>query len=148
MKKTIFKLFLIIIIFSLPAYYFYQRYQHTQSLLSNPEKLAEVQTNELLKNVSLIIDLPENERPEVRTVVDINKVQINPFFEKAKNGDKLLLYLVAKKAFLYRPSINKIINVGPLTANPINATSSGSIPSTLITSPSASASPTKSTGNQ
>lgn len=124
--KSYIKIALVILIISLPSFYFYQKYQRTQSLLANPDKLGEIQLNALLKKVTSIIELPENERPELRTVVDVGKVKTNPFFEKAQNGDKLLIYVVSKKAFLYRPSTNKIINVGPITTSSATSPASDS----------------------
>lgn len=50
-----------------------------------------------------------DETPTIATVSDITKLQGQPFFAKAQNGDKVYVYSNAKKAILYRPSENKII---------------------------------------
>ena len=58
--------------------------------------------------------LPDNETPALLTVEDKSKVNSN-FFEKAHNGDKVLVYKDNKLVILYRPSIDRIIQVGPVS---------------------------------
>lgn len=38
--------------------------------------------------------------------------------QQAEDGDKLLLYYKSLKAYIYRPSIHKIVDVGPITVDP------------------------------
>ncbi|OGM26016.1 hypothetical protein A2962_03605 [Candidatus Woesebacteria bacterium RIFCSPLOWO2_01_FULL_39_61] len=66
----------------------------------------------LIKEVGEIIKLPEGETPTIATVTDIEKVKEQSFFKNAQNGDKILVYQGAKKAYLYRPSERKVIEVG------------------------------------
>lgn len=58
--------------------------------------------------------LPEGEEPAMATIADKNKVN-TPFLKSAENGDKMLVYQNAKKVILYRPSIDRIIDVGPVS---------------------------------
>jgi hypothetical protein len=58
--------------------------------------------------------LPQDETPTYGTVADKNKVKDQAFFAKAENGDEILIYEKARLTILYRSSINKIVNVGPL----------------------------------
>ena len=59
------------------------------------------------------MELPQ-EVPTVATVSDVSKLKNQAFFANAKNGDKVLIYQNAKKAILYRPSSNKIVEFGPI----------------------------------
>jgi predicted negative regulator of RcsB-dependent stress response len=82
--------------------------------LSNPQAAAQAETKQITAQVGKLIELPANETPTVATVVDATKLQKQAFFSSAKNGDRVLIYTQAKKAILYRPSINKVIQVAPV----------------------------------
>ena len=71
----------------------------------------------LVAKIGSFYDLPTGEIPTVATVSDKTKLQKQAFFAKAENGDKVLIYTNAKKAILYRPSTNKIMEDAPLTFN-------------------------------
>jgi energy-coupling factor transporter transmembrane protein EcfT len=66
----------------------------------------------LVNEVGEIIVLPEGETPTLATVTNVDEVKGQLFFSNAQNGDKVLIYSVAGKAYLYRPSEKKIIEVG------------------------------------
>lgn len=68
----------------------------------------------IISEVSKLMVLPDNEKPTVATVSDPIILQGQPFFFKAKKGDKVLIYTKAQKAILYDPVANKIINVAPI----------------------------------
>lgn len=74
----------------------------------------QVEAERIIKEVGNIYLLPE-EVPTLATVSDKNQLADQVFFQKAENGDKVLIYRTAAIAILYRPSIGKIINVGPVT---------------------------------
>lgn len=57
--------------------------------------------------------LPTGEDPALATVEDETKVTA-PFLRQTKNGDKLLIYAKAKEVIIYRPSIDRIVAVGPV----------------------------------
>ena len=61
--------------------------------------------------------LPSNELPTATTINDLKKLKNQAFFKKAKKNDKLLVYTNKKWAVLYRPSENKIIEVGTFDIN-------------------------------
>lgn len=86
---------------------------------------AEDEAKQLAGDVAKLIDLPTDETPTVATVTDAVKVADKPFFAKAHNGDKVLLYAKSGKAVLYRPSAKKLIEVSTLNlseAQPSGAT--------------------------
>ena len=77
----------------------------------------------LVEEIGKIIDLPKDETPLFRNVVDPQKLKDEPFFANAQVDDKVLIYSNAKKAYLYRPSEKKMINfasinIGEQTSTP------------------------------
>lgn len=108
--------------------FFYFQSQKTQVDPNNPQAVQE-QNRKLIAEIGKLIDLPIGEEPTVATVTDVAKLQNQPFFQKAKNGDVVLIYANSRKAILYDPSAKKIIDVAPLNI--------GS-PSAELASPSAS----------
>lgn len=90
-------------------------------------------TKALVVEVSKVFDLPVGEEPTIATVKDVDKLKSEPFFQKAKNGDKVLIYSMARKIILYDPTAKRVLDVAPF--NP------GSTPSAQIVSPPPSPSP-------
>lgn len=76
----------------------------------------EAKVRALVSDVSEHMLLPENEVPNVATVTDLHALEGQKFFEHAKEGDQVLMFMASKKAIIYRPSIDRIIEVGPITA--------------------------------
>lgn len=99
---------------AVPGYYYYNEYQHAQMLLNDPAKAAKIELDQTIASVGKLLELPPKERPTLATVSDVSKLASQPFFRYAKNGDKVLIFTEAKKAILYRPGNNKIVEVAPL----------------------------------
>lgn len=95
------------------SYYFWNQHQKTVKLLENPSQIGKEESKALIDKVGKLIELPK-ETPNIYTVTDVQKLKDQPFFARAENGDKVLIYTQAKKAILYRPSINKVIDVAPI----------------------------------
>lgn len=90
-------------------------YQNQKSQVRDDSQMISYQdVQQLVAEVSKLIDLPEDETPAVTTITDVAKMQDRPFFQRAKNGDKILIYPNAAKAILYDPIIKKVIDVAPL----------------------------------
>lgn len=96
----------------IPGFYFYSQYR---KLLNNPNTITQEKVETVVDKVNKLFDLPKNEVPTLATVSNVDKLSNQTFFAKAKNGDKVLVYSQAKRAFLYRPSINKIIEISAVT---------------------------------
>lgn len=76
-----------------------------------PKNLDEVEHVKSLVGRHFV--LPASEEPAMFTVTD--KTQITTEFLKiAENGDKVLVYQVAKRIVIYRPNIDKVVDVGPV----------------------------------
>ncbi len=113
--------------------YLFIQYRKAKSLLTNPQQSTKEQQKELVKQVAKLIELPDEE-PTIATVLDKDKLEDQPFFKKAQNGDKVLVFSQAKKALLYRPSQNKIIEFSPINLGETAGTSIAS-PSAKETTP-------------
>jgi hypothetical protein len=92
------------------GYYFYSQ----ASASRNPQQAAQDEAKELVAAVGKLMVLPD-ELPIIATVADPSKLAGQPFFEKAQKGDKVLIYNSARKAVLYNPETNLIVDVAPLS---------------------------------
>lgn len=112
MKKIISTFVIILFIAALgtAGYFYYQ----LSLLKKNPEAVAQEEAEDLVSIVGKLIILPKGEVPTIATVSDPEKLKDQPFFAKAKVGDKVLLYVKAGKAYLYDPEENKILEVAPI----------------------------------
>ncbi len=71
-------------------------------------------SQQVLEAVNKMMILPESEEPTIKTVTNLDEVKYQPFFMNAEIGDQVIIYSVAKKAILYRPSLNKIIEASTM----------------------------------
>lgn len=101
---------ILIILLGAAAYF----YMQVTKLKQDPEAVAREEAEQLVSVVGKIIILPADELPTVATVSDPTKLADQAFFAKAKVGDKVLLYANARKAYLYDPKANKILEVAPI----------------------------------
>lgn len=85
------------------------------NFISGEKVNNEGEVEALLKEVGEKILLPTDEKPTVATISDITKLENQPFFRGAKNGDKLIIYAGVRKAILYRPEIKKIIEISTIS---------------------------------
>lgn len=119
----------VVLLAVLPSMYFYTKYRQVQTKLQNTNTATKEETKRLIAKVAKLMVLPTDEEPTIASITDKDKLQSQPFFANAANGDKMLLYMKAKKAILYRPSSNQIVEVAPMSINE-NASASATIPQT------------------
>src|SRR6185437_12008132 len=105
--------FTALVIVGIGLYYFIQ-YHHAQNLLKDPLLASEMQQETIVKNVTKLTQVPPGEQPTIAKISDISKLNNQPFFQNAKNGDFVLIYTKAKEAILYDPVSNKVLRVGPI----------------------------------
>jgi len=87
---------------------------------------SEEEVKVLIEKVGRLVLLPDSETPTVATVTDIAQIRNQPFFQNAQNGDKVLVYTQAKKAYLYRPTIDRLIDTAPVNLGTQSAVVAGS----------------------
>lgn len=86
---------------------------------AHPEFTENEQSSAILAEVGKLMQLPTNETPTIATVKDAATAkQGQPFLASAENDDVIIVYANAQVAVLYRPSLDKIITVGPVSAAP------------------------------
>ena len=106
---------LLILLAAVPSLYFYNQYQ--QEVKKNSPQAGGEELQKVKTAISKHIELPEGEEPVLATVSDTKKLKDQPFFQKGENGDKVLIFTKARKAYLYRPSTDKIIEVATVNLN-------------------------------
>jgi len=88
--------------------------------LSKGSNKADAEIQSLLREVGKLVALPTDETPTVATVSEVDKLRDQPFFKNAANGDKIIIYTKNRKAILYRPSEEKIIDFGAVNIDKSN----------------------------
>lgn len=109
-KKTVAILMAVIVVLFVTSAVLLMQYLQIKA---DPQKAAAAEVQKLVATVGQLILLP-SETPTVATVVDPAQLKDQAFFTNAVKGDKLLIYTNAKKAILYDPAQNKIIEVAPI----------------------------------
>jgi len=97
--------------------YWYTKYQ---KVITDPKTGSEEEVKMLVQKLSKFMELPA-ENPTVVTITDRDKLQNQEFFQKAQNGDKIIIYQGAKRIILYRPATGRVVDVAPLVFNDQNA---------------------------
>lgn len=93
----------------------YRNWQQSQQAAANPNLAAAESKKVLLSRVKALVVVPD-EDPTVALVSDATKLKDQRFFANAENGDQVLIFTNAKKAILYRPSLNRVVEIAPITA--------------------------------
>jgi hypothetical protein len=84
---------------------------------TNPQEDAAKDLANTIKLVGKHIVLPTDEQPTMATVSDPAKLKDQSFFANAKKGDKVLIYADSRKAILYNPETDRVVEVAPINAN-------------------------------
>jgi hypothetical protein len=71
------------------------------------------QIYDAIQRVSKLAKLPENEIPIYATIADVAKLQAQPIFKDAMNGDQILYYAKSQWVYVYRQQSNKLVAQGP-----------------------------------
>lgn len=98
------------------GYMYYQTRQQLEAL-STPQgqqRLSEQEIAAVLSQLGKLTLLPD-ESPVVATIIDADFLATqSAFYQQSQNGDKLVIFPQAKKAFVFSPERNIIVNSGPL----------------------------------
>ncbi len=115
-KKAVLISFILLIIVALAGsgagIYYYVQYQTLLTRSNDPNATVK----DLIAKVGKLIDLPTGEQPTVATVTNPDLIKSQPFFAKAKKGDRVILYPNARLAILFDETANKIMNFGTINS--------------------------------
>jgi len=111
-RSVVVPVLILIAVLGVGAAYYYN--SQLGKYKKNPQQFAQEEVASVVDKVKQIMILPEGEQPTLATVADPSRLKEQPFFAKAKVGDKVLLYANARKAILYDPVANKIVEVAPI----------------------------------
>lgn len=96
----------------------YRIAQRQINSLSSPQEqqeLAKKEVQSLVAKIGKLIILPTDEEPTVATVTDADALKSEqPFYKDAVNGNKVVIYMQAKKAVIFDETKNILVNVGPI----------------------------------
>lgn len=82
-------------------------------LAESPSVQEEKIVKETIDKLGQHVVLPKNETPSIATVQDAEAIkQDSTFYADAKNGDQVIIYQT--KAYLYDPSADRVVNIGPV----------------------------------
>jgi hypothetical protein len=114
------------------TFYKYRQTQTQLQQLSSAEgqkAIAKKDIDELLAKLRKHIVLPVGEDPVVATVTDKDALaKEQPFYQNAHNGDRVLAYIQARKAIIYDPIKDVVVNAGPIyMSDQPSATSTGAV---------------------
>lgn len=126
--KPLFLVILLIIALGVAGanYYMYQNSKmELAKVKSNPQLIAQDEAKALIAKVGALVLLPASEDPTVATITDKEKLKEQPFFARAENGDKVLIFTQAKKAYLYSPKLNKVLEIAPVNIGTNNGQVAG-----------------------
>jgi hypothetical protein len=82
--------------------------------LKNKNISPETEAKIIIEKVDKLVFLPKDETPTTAKVSSPDLLMDQVFFKDAKKGDVVLIYTNAKKAFLYDPTANKIVNISSI----------------------------------
>ena len=124
----------ILVLAGLASYSFWMYYSSQQELARVQQKTVQARNNDasaIIADVKNHMVLP-NETPIVTTVTNADAVRSQPFYANAKNGDRVLVFKT--RAILYRPSIDRVIEVGYIIPPPGGSTATPSAQLSATTS--------------
>jgi len=100
-------IFIALVALSFGAYFYYKLHK-----IENGEDIKiQKELDSLLSKVGEHYLVPFGEEPTIATVSDPELLKSQSFFTLSEKGDKVLIFTKSGRAVLYRPSIDKIIEI-------------------------------------
>jgi hypothetical protein len=113
-KKKVTIIVLVVLVLAAAAFIVVRR----QSVNWNDDKLTTAEQKILITKIGNLIALPDEAQPVFALVTDAEKLRTEQaFYANVQNGDILLVLPTTRKAIIYSPSADKLVNVGPFVVN-------------------------------
>ena len=124
----------ILVLMAMGGFITYQQLQLNE-YRNNPTKAAQEEQTHVLNLVRKLYQIPtyttkvdgkdvtKEDTPEIASITDKSKLSGQAFFDKAENGDYIVVFPNTKLALIYREKTNQIINSGPVTVDANQQTS-------------------------
>ena len=129
-------LLIILVLVALCSYLFLQY----RSVSKDPNLASKEKTAKIISEISNLVVIPNDPNAVLATVTDFTKLRDQHFFINAQNGDYIAIFPSVMKAVLYRPSLNKIVDIGPLQSTPDTASTTNTISKKIATTTKSSTS--------
>lgn len=91
---------------------------NAESSKQNENNFAPVdkaQEVKLLDKIQTLAIVPFDETPTLVSVADAANLKLDPIFANTQNGDVLVVYQQARLAILYRPTVEKLVNMANIS---------------------------------
>jgi hypothetical protein len=115
--------------------YFFRQYRVSEEQRFASLSLTPKDTEAVLSKVRKLVLLPSEEAKimTVANVAELKKTQ--RFFAEAEDGDIVLVFENAKKAVVYRPSVNLVVNIAPILPGGQASDSAKTVPTAVQMQP-------------
>ncbi len=110
------KVILVVIVLTVISAFATMQYQENQRLktVEGQQELTKQQIDDVKSKVGKLIILPDEE-PVVASIENVKELKkTQPFYVNVSNGDWLLVFQESKRAIIYSPERDILVNVGSL----------------------------------
>lgn len=111
-----FAFLLLIVAVALSLFMYWRSRQEVQRLqtLEGQQEVNQREIDAVMSSLGKLTLLPD-EDPIVATIIDADYLATqSAFYQRSQNGDKLVVFPEAQKAYIYSPARNIIVNAGPV----------------------------------
>ena len=92
---------------------------------TRPHTNGQTEEKKVAAEVARHVLLPTDETPALATVTDPSKLKNNPFLKQTRSGDKILIFAKWQQAVIYRPSSDRIVDIGPVDVSAPEGSTNG-----------------------
>lgn len=114
-KAILLTIIILLLIIAAAALFYFNNQKGFKLPIFTSASTTAKEGKEIVNQVSKLVLLPEGENPQIETATESQNLKNQSFFTQSQVNDIVLTYQKAKKAILYRPGINRIIDIATIT---------------------------------